>query len=72
MTEWQPIESAPKNMRIMLYRPARRLFEIGFGRWCADEYSKKPRPYWSGEGTQVMMDRHEPPTHWAPMPEPPR
>lgn len=66
---WQPIETAPKERRILLYFPG--LFsdvEVYCGKWYADEYSKHPRPYWTADCERwagKMRLREHPPTHWA-------
>jgi hypothetical protein len=41
---WQPIETAPKDQLIMLWRPEFHGCDIG--RSDKDQYAKKPSPYW--------------------------
>lgn len=68
---WQPIETAPKDKRVMLYFPKRGPV---FGRWDSDAYAKTPRPYWSHDNERlfgITDARKNPPTHWAPQPDPP-
>jgi hypothetical protein len=71
---WQPIESAPKGEdKILLYCP--RLGVCGPGRWSEDKYAKRPRPFWTHWGERiwgVSLVRVDQPTHWMPMPEPPK
>ncbi len=77
MTDWQPIETAPKvrddpkwsGPRLHLWCPRRG---ARYGRWDPCSFAKKARPYWSTEGTHyVTEDRGDQPTHWQPEPEPP-
>ncbi len=73
MSEWQPIETAPKDgRRIMLFYPPNG---IVFGRWNEDEWSQRPTPYWSNDTERISGTRYakrHPPTHWQPLPEPPK
>jgi hypothetical protein len=72
---WQPIETAPKDRRILLYFPD--LFSdvaIYCGGWYDDSYNKRPRPYWSADCESWAGKNHlraHPPTHWAEL-TPPR
>jgi hypothetical protein len=67
---WQPIETAPKDRRILLYWND----IIVCGHFDDDRYANKPRPYWSNDlkmtfsATQV---RRNPPSHWMELPEAP-
>lgn len=59
MTEWQPIETAPKT-RSPMY------LAIGF--W--DDYTTDPWCVWSNDdGTFGRWPHPKPPTHWSPIPE---
>ena len=66
MTEWQPIETAPKNGELILLSPAfdrpyaigRWAWEYGDGLWFMDSV-----------GTLCGIWK---PTHWMPLPEPPK
>jgi len=72
--DWEPIETAPKDRTIILYRPHARLWAtISTGRWTADEYNKNPRPYWKMDkiGVTINQIRRWKPTHWMPLPVPP-
>lgn len=70
---WQPIETAPKDQLIMLWRPdaywwAKRDIAI----WCKDNLARKPKPYWQSLLIQgKVMQRYWYPTHWQPLPQPP-
>lgn len=70
--KWQPIETAPKNERILLLRNG----VITCGHFNDDRYAKTPRPYWRHdlEAVYGIRDaRAMPPTHWAPLPpQPPK
>ena len=70
--EWQPIETAPKDERIILFRPdSYDWAQIIIGKFDDDKYAKKPRPYWSHERqkvTGIQEAREHQPTHWKPLP----
>ena len=74
MSEWQPIESAPKDgTKILLYYQDRS--RVVCGHWYWDGYAKKPRPYWTSDNEQLWgryFHRETSPTHWMPLPEPPK
>lgn len=75
MSEWQPIETAPKDKRILLYRPtAPEWWMVMGGRYDSDEYAKNPKPYWSTDNWSLgkTEQRQNAPTHWMPLPEPPK
>jgi hypothetical protein len=68
MSEWQSIETAPKDSRI-------RVWAGGYehhARWNDDQYAKKPRPYWDVEGWRTTQSRARQPTHWMLTSEPPK
>ena len=71
MTDWQPIETAPKDgTRILLLTE----HDVLCGSWNGDEYAKNPRPYWDNDKSRIMGALHTrkfQPTHWMPLPEPP-
>jgi Protein of unknown function (DUF551) len=76
MSEWQDIESAPKDGSYMLmYFPevGYRSESIRVGFFDADKYAKKPKPYFRGIGNPlgVKYERDNQPTHWMPLPKPP-
>lgn len=84
MTEWQPIETAPKDgTEIVLCRGDR----VSCGRWFDAVYPKEPiivdGEYYGMEETGEVIDacwmsidggfsEEDPPTHWMPLPEPPK
>lgn len=59
MSEWQPIETAPTNERVLVYESFNGSFDIHIVKWF--------NGYWeSNMGAQFY------PTHWMPLPEPPK
>jgi hypothetical protein len=65
MIEWQPIETAPKDglTDILMFQNG----GIYMATWCPLGPSQKPRFGWvSNTGYQLE------PTHWMPLPEPPK
>lgn len=74
--EWQPIETAPKDQRILLgfSNPVFTGVSAIFGRWESDKFATKPRPYWTHDMerlTGITGARAKQPTHWMPLPVPP-
>lgn len=66
--QWRPIETAPKEGRILLMRGGRSI--IGY--WDTQKYHSNPKPYWASDTScvSVTRDRSTPPTHWMPLPQP--
>jgi hypothetical protein len=61
MSEWQPIETAPKDGRFLVF--------LSDG---AVEVAKRiPNSKTMVIGGAFSFDRSEKPTHWMPLPEPP-
>lgn len=69
MSKWQPIETAPKDVEIIVFDPtneppvftATQLYE-----WvCSVEDRYAPRDEYFGDAPKK-------PTHWMPLPEPPK
>lgn len=75
--DWQIIETAPKDKEILLYR-GDTFYEwakIVTGKWDDDRFSEKPRPYWTHYKkylTGTTEVRKYQPTHWMPLPDPPK
>lgn len=70
--EWQPIETAPKDEKILLARAGQW---VDIGEWEDDRHAKKPRPYWTANRewwAGKMAMREQQPTHWMPLPPPPK
>jgi hypothetical protein len=74
VSEWQPIETAPRDSTVVLvYRADAGVFTAWFtnpgfalglpdDEWTEDEW-------WSTDGTDLQGDLM--PTHWMPLPAPP-
>lgn len=59
MGEWRTIESAPKDEMILLvWKREAGQWSIRIGRWVLDT--------WASRGEEIS------PTHWQPLPEPPK
>ena len=60
---WRHISTAPKDRRVGLL-----IGDVEYiGRWEADRYAQKPRPYWQHETfgrLQISDQRKEQPTMW--------
>jgi len=68
MSDWQPIETAPKDREILIVRNGK----ISIAKWDDDRHAKKPKPYWSDWSHQgVSFMRKATPSHWQPLPPPP-
>lgn len=73
--EWKPIETAPMDgTTVLLYPATWNGYGCSMGYWDEDEYAKKPNPYWRRHDDmgRVSNSRSTPPTHWMPLPEPPK
>ena len=87
MSEWQPIKTAPKgpkliagyfngagNWRTILaryYLPGTLEQEDGDG--DTDENGYAPEGWYEeSESHETLLPTYEPPTHWMPLPEPPK
>jgi len=71
--EWQPIETAPKDKRIILFCSI--IGKSVFGYYNTDRHAKTPRPYWSHDLERmygVLHVRRDQPTHWGYPPDDPK
>jgi hypothetical protein len=71
---WQPIDTAPKDKRVLLFYGKGVTGIMVVGRWVTDANVNKPRPYWTNDHSAafgIRLTREMHPTHWMPMPEPP-
>lgn len=61
---WLPIESAPRNVLPILcaHQPSKRIHVA----WREEEWSDNFKRYGEGDGRTWR------PTHWMPLPEPPK
>lgn len=72
---WQPIETAPKDRRVLLYWPEIEYLpeKVACGKWDSDEFAKRPNPFWAPDWyASKSTCRHWKPTHWMELPEGPR
>lgn len=63
MSEWQPIETAPKEIKVLVWRPDEG-DGIHFGHHGVDHYCVGTKTWWKSR-------RNQQPTHWMHLPEPP-
>ena len=63
MSDWQPIETAPKGVFLLVWEPDETEPKTG-SIWLAAFDGAQ----WVEDGTEHVIDR---PTHWMPLPEPP-
>lgn len=88
MSEWQPIETAPPDVPVLVFDP---YLHDGAGAWC---YCRENRPsvfvavfdstseWWTGDLVELeggwestgsfTVTQQLYPTHWMPLPEPPK
>ena len=70
MSEWQPIETAPKDEFVLLAGPSgyttiKTIFTTG--RMCSDYHTGR----WIDHANDDLTDFGFRPTHWMPLPKPP-
>jgi hypothetical protein len=67
MSEWQPIETAPKDLtEVLVYCPQT-------GVTVAQFENRAVKPYWNLDTLDLSRERNECwPTHWMHLPTPPR
>jgi hypothetical protein len=78
MSEWQPIETAPKNGTRLLLWDAKRSVAVS-GHWHNDPGMDNPSAYeppwqwWVSDDELIMWDGgpDDKPTHWMPLAAPP-
>ena len=69
MGEWQPIETAPKNGVRVLCADGD---DVATAEWTNARWVVSPT-VWEGDGEYGgLADLEFSPTHWMPLPEPPR
>lgn len=69
-SEWQPIETAPKDGTEFL---GSTKFGVRIMRWDDCKYQKRAQPYFAGSGlNRPSWDRAYQPTHLMPLPDPPK
>lgn len=70
-SNWQPIETAPKDEKsfLLIFRKSGR---ICIAHWDAQKYHHRPNPFWKDFGPWGVGDmRRDSPSHWMPLPKPP-
>jgi hypothetical protein len=68
VSEWQPIVTAPMDGTwVMLYEPCAEFPTKDFTHWLA-MWSETERMWMDQDDAQVVRA----PTHWMPLPEPPK
>jgi len=74
--KWQPIETVPDEYKITEWNQPRILAvfngKVQIASWDDERYHKKPRPFWRYDWNNVGSQREIQPTHWTPLPEPPK
>ena len=67
---WQPIETAPKDgTHIIAFRPGNTPHIEGMYWAVYEDTDRAGAWHWSYDGD---APRENPPTHWMPLPEPPK
>jgi len=69
--EWKPIDTAPKDRRILLLIPMVDDPLVVCGQWNRDSYKNKPRPHWENDQSYLrgaLWTRAAQPTHWMELP----
>lgn len=64
---WQDISTAPKGPSVLVWTGK----EVTVARWDAQRFHTKPNPLWRTH-MSVSWDRIHQPSHWMPLPEPPK
>jgi hypothetical protein len=68
---WKSIDIAPLDREVLVTNGK----FVSVARWDTQPYHKRPRPYWHmerfGHGSN-WQQRDNQPTHWMPLPEPPK
>jgi hypothetical protein len=71
----QPIETAPKDKRILLVYETPFFTDHGTcfvcGKWDDDQYAARPRPYWTNDYDTLLgkrIVRGKQPIGWMPLP----
>lgn len=78
MSEWQPIETAPKDGRFILLWDANSSFTVGAqdricatGAWIIDPYHGSGAWQVGRDDDEYAPSRFDSPSHWMPLPEAP-
>ena len=68
---WQPIETAPTNVAVLVFVPDREHYGDGIYRAILVDMGTGRRWHSTGLAVGRDIDRDSPPTHWMPLPSPP-
>jgi hypothetical protein len=73
MSEWKPIDTAPRDKEILIFVQNDYGGNIFMARWDKDESAIRPKPRWtsSSPAYKAITAINGPPTHWMPLPPPP-
>lgn len=80
MSEWQPIETAPKDGTLIILWDSNRELAVS-GHWHSEPARDDPSngyehawSWWVSSNDTIMWDGgpDDIPTHWTPLPEPPK
>ena len=77
MSQWQQIETAPKDRAILGFIPYHgteaEKGSVWVMRWNDERFAKTPRPHFEASGWVwgIRAMREQQPTHWMPLPDPP-
>jgi len=76
MNNWQPMETAPKNRRVLFFydHPPIPGVDVIGGRWHGDYFAIRARPYWKHDAHKLTGEtetRKVQPSMWQPLPAPP-
>ena len=78
MSEWQPIETAPKDGTDVIVMYMHIETQCVFNAFYASEvdgWEKRDVGWWSyehGEVSRILLNGFMTPTHWMPLPPPPK
>ena len=69
MSEWKPIETAPKGEWVLLFEPDAEFGTVDMTHWIAKwRYSDWDEGWFDQDDALVVSN----PTHWMPLPAPPQ
>jgi hypothetical protein len=70
--EWKPIESAPKDRRILVFERGGGIWIAAWGNYYSPFYRGEVQGWWtSSDPERSHVVRKDDATHWMPLPSPP-
>lgn len=72
MTDWKPIETAPKDKAILVCCDSGAVFAVRWGPLADDEWVILGGSDMDYRDQQGRLMRKRVPTHWMPLPDPPK